>query len=134
VPPMALPRVLTVSKSRRTVDLDTEAMDPLTGLVFLLAGAAIVRFVFSPSTERVLDSFAAGFMPYRAANGWPRGVQEEEPVAWSWSSGDGRTPPSSGGEADMALPELIDIDADDAPTAIRVSGRSMARGMARRRS
>ena len=108
-------------------------MDPLTGLVFLLAGAAIVKFVFSPSTERGLDAFAAGFMPYRASNGWPRGVQEEEPVAWSWSSGDGRPPPSSGVETDMALPELIDIDPDDAPTATPVSGRSMVRGMARRR-
>ena len=108
-------------------------MDPLTGLVFLLAGAAIVKFVFSPSTERGLDAFAAGFMPYRASNGWPRGVQEEEPVAWSWSSGDGQAPPSSGGETD-ALPELIDIDADDAPIATRVDRGSMVRGMARRQS
>ena len=134
MPPIASLRVLTVQEPRRTVDLDKEAMDPLTGLVFLLAGAAIGKFVFSPSTERGLDAFAAGFMPYRAANGWPRGVQEEEPVAWSWSSGDGQVQPSIGGETDVALPELIDIDPGDAPTATRVDRRSMGSGMARRRS
>ena len=109
-------------------------MDLLTGLVFVFAGAAIVKFVASPSTERALDTFAAGFMPYRAAVGWPRGVQEEEPVAWRWSSGDRSDPPSSGGDSDPALVELVDIDASDAPPAIRIDHRSMMRGMARRRS
>jgi hypothetical protein len=123
---------LTVPEPKRTVDLDTGAMDLLTGLVFLLAGAAIVKFVVSPSTERVLDTFAAGFMPYRAAAGWPRGVQEEEPVAWNWSDGDRPVPPSSGADVDLARPELVDIDAHDAPPATRVDHRSMMRGMARR--
>ena len=109
-------------------------MEILTGLIFLLAGAAIVKFIASPATDRALDTFAAGFLPYRAVVGWPRGVQEEEPVAWRWSSGDGPAEPPRGGEAALALPVLVDIDADDAPTATRVDRRSMVRGMARRRS
>ena len=108
-------------------------MDILTGLVFILAGAALVKFIVSPATERALDTFAAGFMPYRAATGWPRGVQEEEPVAWRWSAGDGPTSPSSGGPAALGLAELVDIGSDDAPTATAVDRGSMARGMARRR-
>ena len=109
-------------------------MEILTGMVFLLAGAAIVTFVASPATERALDTFAAGFMPYRAVVGWPRGVQEEEPVAWRWSSGDAPPEPPRGGEAALALPELVDIDPEDAPAATRVDRRAMFRGMARRRS
>lgn len=57
-------------------------MDILPGLVFVLAGFAIVGWVVSPRTARGLDHFAAGFLPYRDA-GWPQGVQEDDPVPWS---------------------------------------------------
>jgi hypothetical protein len=112
-------------------------MDLLTGLVLFLAGAAMVKLVVSPGTERAIDSFAAGFVPYRDTSaGWPQGVQEEEPVAWSWS-GRGRPDPP-GGVSEAAVEaveaaELIEIGCENAPTATAVRRVAMIRGMARRR-
>lgn len=66
-------------------------MDLFAGLVLLAFGAAFAALVVSPRTARSLDTFAAGFLPYRSA-GWPQGVQEEDPVPWSWSPARGRDP------------------------------------------
>ena len=69
-------------------------MDLLTGLFLFVIGAALVKLVVSPGTERAIETFAAGFVAYRDPSaGWPRGVQEEEPVAWTWS---GRGRPDAG--------------------------------------
>lgn len=108
-------------------------MDILTGLVVILAAAAMVSLVVSPGTPRVLDLFGAGFLPYRDGSaGWPRGVQEEEPVAWTWTAGDKPKPPDIGSGDDPSVPELIDMSGDAVP-ATRVSPSSVVRGLARRR-
>jgi hypothetical protein len=108
-------------------------MDIVTPLVVFLAAAAMVSLVVSPGTPRVLDLFGAGFLSYRDPGaGWPRGVQEEEPVAWSWSDGDRPDPPDSGSDGAVSAPELIDISDGRVP-ATRVGRSSMVRGMARRR-
>ncbi len=60
-------------------------MDIFAAVVFVVLGAALVAYVASPTTARGLDTFGAGFVPYRSA-GWPHGVQEEEPVHWSWTA------------------------------------------------
>ena len=62
-------------------------MDLFVGLAIAALGVRIFMFLANPKTARGLDLFASGFLPYRAELGWPRGVQEEEPVPWSWSSG-----------------------------------------------
>jgi hypothetical protein len=108
-------------------------MDIGTLLVVLLAAAAMVSLVVSRGTPRVLDLFGAGFLPYRDGSaGWPRGVQEEEPVAWSWSARDKPDPPDFGSDDGLTAPELLDISGEAVPAA-RVGRGSMVRGMARRR-
>jgi hypothetical protein len=108
-------------------------MDLLTGLVLFLVGAAMVKLVVSPGTERAIEIFAAGFVAYRDPSaGWPRGVQEEEPVAWSWS-GRGRPDPHDDvSETAVEAAELIEISGEDAPTPTAVRRGRMLRGMARR--
>jgi hypothetical protein len=108
-------------------------MDFLTGLVVILAAAAMVSLVVSPGTPRVLDLFGAGFLPYRDGSaGWPRGVQEEEPVAWAWTKRERPDPPDFGSDAVLQATELVDITDHRVP-ATRVGRGSMIRGMARRR-
>jgi hypothetical protein len=125
--------VLTVPESRRTVDEDIRTMDIFTGLVVFLAAAAMVRLVVSPGTPRVLDLFGAGFLPYRDGSaGWPRGVQEEEPIAWAWTAGGKPRPPDVGSDDGLTAPELIDMTGDAVPST-RVGPSSMVPGIARRR-
>ena len=72
----------------------------------------------SPGTARGLEGFGAGFFPYRSA-GWPEGVQEEDPVPWSWSSNGGpglRGPRTDAGPVPAA--ELVEIGPADARLAI----------------
>ena len=57
--------------------------------VALLAavGATLIREI-----ERRMpgsSSLAAAFLPYRADDGWPHGVREDDDVRWNWSTGDG---------------------------------------------
>jgi hypothetical protein len=107
-------------------------MDIGTLLVVLLAAAAIVSLVVSPGTPRVLDLFGAGFLPYRDRSaGWPQGVQEEEPVAWSWTERERSDPPDIGSDDGPPDAEIVDITADAVPAA-RVGRGSMVRGLARR--
>lgn len=108
-------------------------MDLLTVLVVVLAAVAMVSLVVSPGTPRVLDLFAAGFLPYRDRSaGWPQGVQEEEPVPWAWTKRDKPDPPDGGSDGGLAGPELVDISDASVP-AIQLGRGSMARGLARRR-
>ena len=98
-------------------------MDIVTILIVVGISAALVAFIRSRSTERGLDAFAAGFLPDREA-GWPRGVQEGEPIPWNLSSMTERgvppvdrdVPPDTGAEVfeidegAAAETELSDID------------------------
>ena len=93
-------------------------MDIFAVAVFIVLGIALVTFVVSPTTARGLDTFGAGFVPYRGA-GWPHGVQEEEPVHWSWSPPP-RPDAASAGSAVGLEPELVEISALDAPTVSSV--------------
>ena len=36
--------------------------------------------------DRATGGFADGFLPYRADDGWPRGVQEDDDLRWHWTS------------------------------------------------
>jgi hypothetical protein len=85
-------------------------MDILGILVILLLGAGIGRFLASDGTARGLDAFGAGFLPYREA-GWPRGVQEGEPIPWKWSAmSDRGVPPIEREPAPDAGAEIFEID------------------------
>jgi hypothetical protein len=83
-------------------------MDIFAGLLVVALVAAFAALVVSPRTARSLDTFAAGFLPYRGA-GWPQGVQEEDPVPWSWSSQ--HDPCLDREDASTALdgPELVEM-------------------------
>ena len=96
-------------------------MDYLVGFAALLLVIGMVVFVTSPKTGRTLDVFGSGFVGYRAC-GWPQGVQEEDPVPWSRSTGG--TP---------QIPEFHDVARDGAPAATTVDRSSIRDGMARRR-
>jgi len=97
-------------------------MELLAGLAALLLIVGTFRFLASPQMGRGMDLFASGFLPYRAKLEWPRGVQEEDPVPWSWTSP--RKPD---------LPEFHEIGGDDAPPASSVGRGLMIPGFARRR-
>jgi hypothetical protein len=61
-------------------------MDVVGISVILLLAAGIGRLLSSEGVGRGLDAFGAGFLPYRADLGWPRGVQEGEPVPFKLSA------------------------------------------------
>jgi len=96
-------------------------MDIILGFAALLLVIGMVVFVMSPQTGRSLDVFGSGFVGYRAS-GWPQGVQEEDPVPWSWST---RGTPE--------IPEFHEVGRDGIPPATTVERASMHDGMARRR-
>jgi len=54
-------------------------MDPLTTIVVLLIGVAIVGWLAAARDGRALDVFGSGFVGYRSY-GWPHGVQEEDSI------------------------------------------------------
>jgi hypothetical protein len=60
-------------------------MDIPTILIVLGISLVFVVFMAGETTGRGLDAFGAGFLPYREA-GWPRGVQEGEPIPWKLSA------------------------------------------------
>lgn len=83
-------------------------MDLPSTLVLILVGAAILGWVTSPRTGQALEAWAMGFIGYRGA-GWPRGVQEEEPVHFDFSER-----PGLGAQEDGPLdagrgPEIVDL-------------------------
>jgi len=95
-------------------------MDNVIGFAALLLVIGTVVFVASPKTGRILDVFGSGFVGYRAA-GWPQGVQEEDPVSWSWSTGGTRE-----------IAEFHEVGPDGALAATSVDRGPMRDGMARR--
>jgi hypothetical protein len=85
-------------------------MDILGILVILFLGAGIGRFLASDGIARGLDALGAGFLPYREA-GWPRGVQEGEPIPWKWAAmSDRGAPPIEREPAPDAGAEIFEID------------------------
>ena len=93
-------------------------MDPIAAAVFIILGAALVAYVASPTTARGMDTFGAGFVPYRSA-GWPQGVQEEEPVHWSWPQPRGPDAPDGDPDASPGS-QIVEIAGPDAPVATPV--------------
>jgi hypothetical protein len=82
-------------------------MDPMTTIVVLLIGAAIVGWLATARDGRALDVFGAGFIGYRSY-GWPRGVQEEDSIhftvtAWHEPATDGD------GDGPASVPELVEL-------------------------
>ncbi len=72
-----------------------------------------------------------GFLPYRG-DGWPQGVQEEEPVPWSWSSAVDPTLPRGNAGADLDGPELIEIAGGTAVAASPIDAARLVGGRATR--
>jgi hypothetical protein len=103
-------------------------MDILGILGILLLGAGIGRFLASDGTARGLDAFGAGFLPYREA-GWPRGVQEGEPIPWHWSSMAERgVAPADRDPAPGTGVEVIEIEGDPAAELIGVDHGQISGG------
>ena len=84
-------------------------MDIPATLVLIIVGAALVAWMTNPRTGQALDAWASGFIGYRHY-GWPRGVQEEEPVHFSF-----REP------RDPATDDAGPVDADSEPEIIELS-------------
>lgn len=86
-------------------------MDVLGTTVILLLAAGIGRFLSSDGIARGLDAFGAGFLPYRDDMGWPRGVQEGEPIQFKLSAMSDRGMPAAEREpAPDAGVEVIELD------------------------
>ena len=94
-------------------------MEIFAGLILISLVAAFVALIVSPRTARSLDTFAAGFLPYRSA-GWPQGVQEEEPVRWSWSALRGRGALDGDTGTGPDDPEVMEIAGPGVPAASAV--------------
>lgn len=58
-------------------------MDIPATLVLIIVASALAAWMTNPRTGQALDAWASGFIGYRTY-GWPRGVQEEEPVHFSF--------------------------------------------------
>lgn len=85
-------------------------MDLIDILIVVAICVVCVVFIAGETTEKALDSFGAGFLPYRR-EGWPRGVQEGEPVAWDWSAMADRSVPAVDRPSAPDTPaEVFDID------------------------
>ena len=103
-------------------------MDIFASLVVVLVGVAILGWIASPTTARGMDTFGAGFVPYRSA-GWPHGVQEADPAPWSWSPA--REPDAAVGESDRRA-EIVEITGGEVPQATAVDPPTIE-GVVRRR-
>ncbi len=105
-------------------------MDIFAGLVVIGLGVAFAALIISPRTGRGLDTFAAGFLPYRNA-GWPQGVQEEEPVRWSWSIPRGPDATDGSSSGTRIDPEMVELTGRDAPFASQIRRGPTVRRAAR---
>jgi hypothetical protein len=79
-------------------------MDIPATLVLIIVGAALVAWITNPRTGPALDAWASGFIGYRSY-GWPRGVQEEEPVHFSF-----RDPSDPVADDPQAEAEVIELE------------------------
>jgi hypothetical protein len=84
-------------------------MDIPATLVLIIVAAALVAWMTNPRTGPALDAWASGFIGYRSY-GWPRGVQEEEPVHFSFREPrDPAAPDSAGADLGDDL-EIVELD------------------------
>ena len=67
-------------------------MDTLLSLILLLALAAPVGLAAAWFSGRGAEAMSSLFKTDRGL-GWPRGVQEEDPVAWNWDRRPAGPPP-----------------------------------------
>jgi hypothetical protein len=79
-------------------------MDIPSALILLLVGVGLAAWVRSPRTAQALEAFGLGFIGYRSA-GWPKGVQEEEPVHYAFHEPRDPEAPALPDEQ----PEIIDL-------------------------
>lgn len=79
-------------------------MDLPTILVLLLVAAGLVGWVVGACDGKALDAFGSGFVGYRSY-GWPRGVQEGEPIHFSF-----REPQDPTEDVPQAEAELIELE------------------------
>ena len=91
-------------------------MDTLLSVILLLALAAPVGLAAAWFSGRGAEAMSSLFKTDRGL-GWPRGVQEEDPVAWNWERRPA-SPPPPGSESRWPVVERV---------AFRI-GRGSARG------
>ena len=85
-------------------------MDLPSTLVIIMVGAAILAWLTGARNGRALDAFGLGFIGYRSY-GWPRGVQEEDSVHFSFDPVDPTHPDDGPLVPDIdAEPELVELD------------------------
>jgi hypothetical protein len=93
-------------------------VDTLLSVMLLLALAAPVGLAAAWFSGRGAEAMSSLFKSDRGL-GWPRGVQEEDPVAWNWDHRPAAaSPPSSSRQAGSPIVERV---------AFRM-GRGSARG------
>ena len=83
-------------------------MDIPATLVLIIVGAALVAWMTNPRTGQALDAWASGFIGYRSY-GWPRGVQEEDEVHFSFRE-PGATLPDEVVTAVVGEAEIVELD------------------------
>lgn len=83
-------------------------MDLSTTLVILLVGAALIGWLAGARDGRGLEAFGLGFIGYRSY-GWPRGVQEEDPVHFTVAAWH-EHPTDLDDASPDAEPELFEIE------------------------
>jgi hypothetical protein len=92
-------------------------MDLPTIVVIVLVGAALIGWLGGALDGRAIEAFGAGFIGYRSY-GWPRGVQEEDSVHFSFDErpdplGADDRPDGSSAEAEL-------IELTSTPEALRL--------------
>ena len=84
-------------------------MDLPTTIVILLVGAAVIGWLAGARDGRGLEVFGLGFIGYRSY-GWPRGVQEEDAVHFSFVDGGRRADAADPAGDITSEAELIELD------------------------
>jgi hypothetical protein len=92
-------------------------MDIPATLVLIIVGAALVAWMTNPRTGQALDAWASGFIGYRSY-GWPHGVQEEEPVHFSFREPRGPDDAEASPPGADVEPEIIELVAP--PDTVRL--------------
>jgi hypothetical protein len=83
-------------------------MDPVTTIVVLLIGLAVVGWLATARDGRALDVFGSGFIGYRSY-GWPHGVQEEDQVHFTVAALRERAAVDADADGPTSTPELIEL-------------------------
>jgi hypothetical protein len=85
-----------------------DALDALAILMVLGVVVLLTRDRFAP--DGLVGSIGAAFLPYRPDDGWPRGVQEEEPRPWAWSGHAQTASVVDDASATPGEPEIVDVE------------------------